>query len=101
MFYSLACNMQPCSNLTCKWEERLSKNRRAVNCGAKERGEGGRALSYSEGRMKEGARFMCRENRSAVSILRPLAVVLCPRKNKNYRPAWAKDWALGGMNAAS
>ena len=73
MFYSLACNMQPfCSNLTCKWEERLSKNRRAVNCGARERDKG-RALSYSEGRMKEGARFMCRENRN-ISILTNVAL---------------------------
>ena len=52
-------------DLTCKGEQRLSKNRRAVNCGAKERGErererkrerereGERALSYSLGREEE------------------------------------------------
>ena len=56
-------------DLTCEGEKRLSKNRRAVNCGAKERGgkEGRKGLlvTRSEGERLKGQIYMCGENRSA------------------------------------
>ena len=79
-------------DLTCEGEKRLSKNRRAVNCGAKERGgasrgrgrEGRKGLlvTRSEGERLKGQIYMCGENRSAWHACLPFSKTCVAKRER-------------------
>ena len=88
-------------DLTCEGEKRLSKNRRAVNCGAKEReGRKEGALSYSLGRREvEGPDLYVRRKPQCMACLPALLQDLCRKKRggstKGYRAIFTCDEVRG------